>query len=409
MIPIASTSAPDDDPTLRLRSARPFSSRRFAVALALAAVLVGCGDADSGVDDGASSPPPAPTVGVLRPVERTVAEWEEVTGRLAAVDTVEVRARVSGFVEEVLFAEGSEVAEGQVLVTLDPRTFRADLQSLLARRDAAEVALDLARSEAERIEPLVERRAVSAEEADQRRRRVDTAEAALAEAEADLASARLDLEFAEVRAPIAGRIGRARVERGNLVTGGTGASTVLTTIVTVDPIELYFTPDEGVARRLLELQRGGETVPVEMQVGEETGFPRNGTLDFLDNRIDEETGSLLARAVFANGEGDLVPGMFARARFRIAEPRMSLLVPEVALGLDQTQRILLVVGDDDTVERRVVETGPLQGDQRVVRSGLSASDRVIVEGLQSARPGARVVPELLAAHAGAAAPSGSTP
>jgi len=360
--------------------------------LALTALLVGttgCGETASAVPQ----TPPPPQVGVLNPVERTVPVWETFTGRLEAVDRVEVRARVTGYLERVHFEEGALVRAGDLLCSLDPRTFTAERDAVRARVEEAKARLDLARSEAERVEGLIQSRAVSREELDQRRRQVDTAQATLAAAQADLDSAELALEFTRVVAPVSGRVGRALITEGNVVTGGTGNATVLTTIVSLDPIYFRFPVDEPTALKLRRRVDGSAgPIPVELQLvdGEE---PHKGKLDFLDNRIDEETGTLMARAVFDNKHADLVPGAFGRIRLQLEPPQARLLVPERALGLDQTQRVLMVVGDDDTVARRVVTTGTVVDGWQVIVSGIEADERVVVDGLQSARPGAVVTPQ----------------
>lgn len=367
------------------------ASARFALAAVLA-VLVGCSESKS-VRPGA---PPLAEVGVLQPVERVVPEWQVYTGRLEAVDRVDVRARVTGFVERVNFEEGALVARGDLLCTLDPRTFVAERDAARARVEEAEARLGLARSEAERVQGLIASRAVSREELEQRTREVDTAEASLSAARAALQSAELDLEFTRVVAPVAGRVGRELITAGNLVSGGSGSATVLTTILSINPIYFRFPIDEPAALRLRGIvDASDEPVPVELQLTGREDFEHRGRLDFLDNRIDEETGTLMVRAVFDNPGGSLVPGAFGRIRLQLDPPEPRLLVPEKALGVDQTQQILMVLGDGDVVERRVVTTGPLADGWRVIRSGVDRDDRVIVEGLLSARPGSKVSPQPL--------------
>jgi RND family efflux transporter MFP subunit len=294
------------------------------------------------------------------------------------------------------FEEGAMVAKGDLLYTLDPRTFAAERDAARARVTEAEARLQLARSEAERVQGLIASRAVSREELEQRTREVDTAEASLLAARAALESAGLDLEFARVVAPVSGRAGRALVTEGNLVTGGSGNATVLTTIVSMDPIYFRFPIDEPTALRLRRVVDDSKNpIPVELQLTGRDDYEFRGRLDFLDNRIDEETGTLMVRAVFDNPGGGLVPGAFGRVRLQLDPPETRLLVPEKALGVDQTQQILMVVGDGDVVERRVVTTGPLADGWRVIRSGLEPGDRVVVDGLLSARPGSTVSPKAL--------------
>lgn len=410
MIPDRLRSAIPSISRPRRRAGRsvPRSPLGLGVAVAMLLAFAACGGDSAGgsPEGGPGGPGGPPAVGVTRPVTRTIPEWDEYTGRLAAVDSVEVRARVTGFVDRVHFREGALVDRGDLLFTLDPRTFRAGLEEAEAQRQQERVRLELAQSELERIEPLIDLRAVSQEELDQRRQEVESARAALAAAEAEVRTAALDVEFARVVAPVAGRVGRARVTEGNLVTGGTGAATVLTTIVSLDPVQLYFTPDERTALTYLRRQRRAtDGVPVEMRLGDETGFPHIGRLDFLDNQIDDETGTLLVRAVFDNPDGDLLPGLFGRVRLQAGPPVPRLLIPEAAISLDQTQEYVLVVGGDGTVERRVITTGRTADGMRVVLSGLEGDEQVVVEGLQRALPGTQVTAQ--PAGAGGAGGDGS--
>lgn len=385
--------------------------RRPAAALAAGLVVffvlalgaVGCGGETSAQAPAAQ----APSVGVATPLERTVTEWDGYTGRLSAVETVQVRPRVSGYVEEVHFREGSLVRQGDLLFTLDPRSFRATVAERRAAVRQAEVRLELAQTELARVEDLIEMRAVSQEEVDRRRREIETAQAALESARAEATGASLDLEFTRVVAPVSGRVGRAEITEGNLVTGGSGSASVLTSIVSVDPIYLYFTPDEAAALAYLRRQRRSEGgVPVEMELADETDFPHRGRLDFVDNRIDEETGTLLVRAVFDNPDGDLLPGLFARARLQAGPPSSALLVPARAIAQDQTREVVMVVGEGDVVERRAVTTGPTLDGMTVIREGLAGGERVVVEGLQRAQPGSTVNPEPMAVPGPEAAATG---
>lgn len=376
------------------------------VAAAFAVALAGCRSEES--PSRAAAPPPV--VGVAAPVERTVAEWDEHTGRLAAVNTVKVRPRVSGYVERVHFDEGSMVRAGDLLFTLDPRTFRADLKEVEADAAEARARLELAQSENARVADLAGSRAVSQEEVDRRQREVESAAAALASAEAEVAAAALDLEFTRVTAPISGRVSRIEVTEGNLVSGGSDTATVLTSIVSLDPIYLYFTPDEKTALSYLRRQRSADAdgIPVEMEIAGESGFPHQGRLDFVDNRIDEKTGTLLVRAVFDNPEGTLLPGLFARVRLQARPPAPALLVPEEAVVLDQTWEVVLVVGPGNVVERRRVTTGATLDGMTVIREGLGRDDSVIVEGIQQARPDTEVTPDpVTRAEAEPEAPDGA--
>ncbi len=363
----------------------------FAAGLALAISLTACGQGE--VSQGAAEPP---LVTVALPVQRTITEWNEHSGRLAAVETAQVRPRVTGFVDRIHFTEGSLVTQGQRLVSLDHRTFKADLAAAEAEVEQARVQLELAKGELGRVEALIGSRAVSQEEVERRQRQVQTVEAEVAAAEAEMATIRLDLEFTQVTAPISGRVGRAEVTAGNLVTGGSGTSTVLTSIVSLDPIYVYFTPDEHSALDYLRRQRaaGEDKVTVEMAVEGDEGFPHIGYLDFIDNQLDAATGTLLVRALFDNPDGLLLPGLFARLRLPAGPASQVLLVPEAAIILDQTWEILMLVDTDNVVQRRRVETGSTVDGMTVIRNGLAAGERVVVEGTQRARPGSLVTPEL---------------
>lgn len=362
----------------------------LSLLLASPLVFVGCHGSSEATAGGPAGPP---EVGVAAPIVRQVTDHAEFTGRLSAVETVAVRARVGGFIDRIHFEEGELVEAGDLLVSLDARPFQADLSQRHAERAEAEVRLALAESEAARVEPLVDRRAVSIEEVEQRRRAVETARAELAAATARFDRARLDLEFTRVLAPVAGRVGRALVTRGNLIGGGGGDSTVLTTLVSLDPMYFYFTPDERTAQRLLEQAPGRELSVVLRLEGE--GSTLEGRVDFFDNQVDPSTGTLQVRAVFPNPAGSLRPGMFGRLEAQLGESRPAILVPDAAVGRDQTQKILYVIDDDEIAQRQVVTIGRLVDGWRVIESGLSADDRVVVEGLLRVRPGSAVAPRLV--------------
>ncbi len=368
------------------RTVPPILSLLFASPL----VFVGCHGSSEATAGGPAGPP---EVGVAAPIVRQVTDHAEFTGRLSAVETVAVRARVGGFIDRIHFEEGELVEAGDLLVSLDARPFQADLSQRDAERAEAEVRLALAESEAARVEPLVDRRAVSIEEVEQRRRAVETARAELAAATARFDRARLDLEFTRVLAPVAGRVGRALVTRGNLIGGGGGDSTVLTTLVSLDPMYFYFTPDERTAQRLLKQAPGRELSVVLRLEGE--GSTLEGRVDFFDNQVDPSTGTLQVRAVFPNPAGSLRPGMFGRLEAQLGESRPAILVPDAAVGRDQTQKILYVIDDDEIAQRQVVTIGRLVDGWRVIESGLSADDRVVVEGLLRVRPGSAVAPRLV--------------
>lgn len=341
--------------------------------------------------------PPPPPVTVARPVQREVIEWDDYTGHLEAKETVEVRARVSGFIEKAEFDEGSMVKAGQLLFVIDPRPFEAELAKAQAQLRSAQAQRDFAVNEFKRIEGLRPTGGASELELENARQRMLEAEAAVAAAQAQVQAVQLDVEFTRVTAPITGRISRKYITPGNLINGGAGQATLLTTITSIDPIYAYMDVDEQSVlkyqRLALEKKRDSARdmrIPIFMGLSNEPGFPHEGVIDFVDNRIDPDTGTLRARGVFTNSTGYLTPGMFARLRIPGSGRYMTLLVPDLAIGTDQDQRFVLVVNDQGIVERRVVKFGALFGRFRAVEEGITASDRIIINGLQRARPGAPV-------------------
>lgn len=390
--------------------------RRHLVAAGLgAAALLACGCGPSPQ----STPPPPPKVGVVAPVQRDVVEWDEYTARLEAVDAVEVRARVSGYLEAVRFTDGATVRKGDVLFVIDPRPYTAALRRAEAELALAKARGDLADKRRERAVKLVAEHAISQEEADTRAAEARQAEASVDAAAATLETARLDVEFTAVRAPVSGRVGRKLVTEGNLVNGGSVQGTLLTTIVSLDPIYVYFEADERSHLKYVRLAQQGKRPssrevhnPVQIGFADEEGFPHRGVMDFVDNRLDRDTGTITARALLPNPDLALTPGLFARLRVIGSGEYRALLIPDEAVGSDQSQKFVYVVAPDNTAEYRTVEIGPLIDGLRVVRSGLTADDRIVVSGTQRVRPGALVDPEERplppAAHApatGAATPS----
>jgi len=346
-----------------------------------------------------TDPPPPPAVTVSLPLEREVIEWDEYTGRLDPVDSVDVRARVSGLIESAPFKEGSTVKKGDVLFIIDVRPFKADLDSKIADVAKAEAQLLLASSDFKRFEEAVKTSAVSQKDYDSAKSALDRAKADLAAAKAAEDASRLNVEWCRVTSPIDGRISNKRVTEGNLVNGGAGQATLLTTVVSLDPIYCYVTVDEASVLKYAELAREGKRVsaryaqiPCFMAVATETGFPHEGVVDFVDNRIDPNTGTVRARGVFPNSDFFLQPGMFARVRVPGSGRYNAVLVPDVAIGADQNRRFVLVVNADNVVEMHPVKLGALFGELRSIESGIKPDDRVIVNGLQRARPGTKVNP-----------------
>lgn len=364
------------------------------------------------------TPPPAavppPKVTVATPVARNIVEWDEYTGRLEAIDSVEVRARVSGYLEAVKFTDGAMVKEGDVLFIIDPRPYAAELRRAEAELALAKARLELAQSRYERASRLVARNAISQEEADTRAAEARQAEASVEAAQAALDAARLNVEYTQVRAPVSGRVSRKLVTEGNLVNGGSGTQgTLLTTIVSLDPIYVYFEADERSYLKYVRLAQEGKRPssrstrnPVQIAFADEEGFPHEGYVDFVDNRLDEQTGTIAARAVLANPDLLLSPGLFARVRLVGSAPYDALLIPDEAVGTDQARKFVYVVDDQNIARDRRVILGPMIDGLRVVREGLSGTDRIIVAGMQRAKPDAPVDPQV-ATPARPASPSGT--
>lgn len=348
-----------------------------------------------------AGPPPPPAVGVEPVATVKLVEHAELTGRLGAVEVVEVRPRISGHIEAVLFEAGEIVEQDQVLFRIDARWNKAEVERRQADLAAAQTRLAIAEKEGERASKLIGSRAISAEESESRASRVLEARADEASRRAELTAAQLDLEYTEIKAPIRGRISRALVTEGNYVSGVPGTNTVLATIVSVDPVYFYADLDESSYLRFeayaRRAQEANHPIEVELGLSDETGYPRVGTLESLDNRLDPASGTILLRATFPNADGRLVPGLFARARVPLGEPRDRLVVDDRAVGTDQNQKFVLVVGEGDVAEYRRVVLGPVYDGRRVVDEGLKAGERVIVTGLQKTRPGMPVKPEPLAA------------
>ena len=339
--------------------------------------------------------PPPPKVKVTQPVVRDTMEWDEFTARLDAVDSVEVRPRVSGYLQAVHFQDGALVKKGELLFTIDPRPYDAVLRRALAELALATSRLALAQKNAARAADLLKSHAISQEEADIRDSNRRQAEASVEEAQAAVEAARLDVEFTRVAAPVAGRIGRKLVTEGNLISGGAGTqSTLLTTIVSLDPIYAYFEADEGSVLKYNRLARTGQRPssrehknPVHVGLADEEGFPHDGVMDFVDNQIDRGTGTVVARAVLPNPDLSLLPGLFARLQLPGSGTYRAILIPDEAVGSDQSQKFVYVIDAESKAQYRTVKLGPLIDGLRVVREGLGPDDRVVVGGLQRVRPG----------------------
>ncbi|MEM1034039.1 MAG: efflux RND transporter periplasmic adaptor subunit [Myxococcota bacterium] len=386
-------------PPLR-RRLLPRATAALAVGVALTAAAFGLRPAESRADVSPAAPPPSP-VTVAHPEARTLVEYDDYLGRFVASERVEVRARVSGYLASKHFTDGQIVEKGDLLFRIDPRPLAADLSAARAGLRRAEAALEDARRQAKRGVRLLEQSALSVEETDRRRRGAKVAGALRAEARARVRRAQLELSFTEVRAPITGRVGDAPIDPGNLVEGGSDTASLLTTIVAVDPIELEFAVSESDYLRYVRRGQQGaaaglgeEDNAVTVRLVDEERFAWTGALSFVDNVVDPRSGTMRARATFANPDGLLVPGLFGRVRLPGTAPHDVILVDDAAVQSDQGDKFVWVVDERDEVARRGVTLGPLADGQRIVRDGLAPSDRVVVDGLMRLRAGATVAPTL---------------
>lgn len=365
----------------------------------LGGLAAGCGPAQQASAQ-ASAPPPAVTV--ARPLARDIVDWDDYVGRFEAVEQVEVRPRVSGYLRSVNFRDGEVVRQGQLLFAIDARPFEAALAQARAEVARRRTALTLARSELARSKALIDDQAVSREEYDARAAAVGTASADLAAAEAAVRARALDVEFAHIRAPITGRASDSRVDRGNLVVGGVGGeATLLTTIVSLDPIRFAFDASEAVYLKYQRQNRDGTRVssrfvpnPVEIRLSDEPGYSIRGRMDFTDNAVDVGSGTIRGRALVRNPDHFLTPGMFGRLRLLGSGRYTALLLPDEAIVTDQTRKVVMTVAPKGAVVPKVIELGPLLDGLRIVRTGLAPDDRVIIAGLQRARPGQQVTARL---------------
>ncbi len=379
--------------------------RGAGLALVLATALSACSEKPPQQPAAA-----APPVTVAQPVKRTVTDWDEFTGRFEAIEEVQVRARVGGYVTSVEFRDGAIVKTGDLLYVIDFRPFEAVAEQANGQLSDARAKVELAKRELDRALTLTLNQTVTEATVDQRRQSLQAAHAAEMQAEGTLKAAQLNIEFTHVLAPITGRVSRHLVTPGNLVQGSdNGATTLLTTIVSLDPIYIYFDVDEATYLKNNKLWFEGKRPssrdtpnPVEVALTGETKPSHEGQMDFLDNRLDVSTGTLRSRAVIPNKDLSILPGQFGRVRLIGSSPYEALLIPDTAIATDQSRKIVFVVKDDDTVEAKPVVLGPLDDGLRVIREGLKAEDRVIVDGIQRARVGAKVSP-----HAATPANGGS--
>lgn len=361
---------------------------RFATSVSMLAALTLINGCSNGAGQTASAQQPPPPAVTVAPVsQKEIVEWREFTGHTAPVDSVEIRPRVSGYIQEVKFQSGQLVKKGDVLFVIDPRWNQAVY-------DQRKAEFDQASREYDRTPQLLANKAISTEEADARK-------AAYEEAKALLDSARLDLDYTQVRAPIDGRVSRALMTEGNYVSGVAGSASLLTTLVSVDPVYVYADVDEASLltfnQLVAEKKLGGEAdgkIPVELQLEDESEFSHKGSIESFDNQVNPDTGSILLRAVFSNDDGRIVPGLFARIRIPLSERHEALMVNESAIGTDQADKFVLTLSPTNTVVYRPVKLGALIDGQRVVTEGLALGDKVVVNGMARVRPGMAVSPQM---------------
>ncbi len=365
----------------------------IAIASAFAATLA----TDAQAQQGASAPP----VTVAKPVVKEVIEWDEYTGRFEAVERVEIRARVSGYLDSVHFRDGEVVEKGALLYVIDPRPFEAAVVQAEAEIERANAELQFAAKELERGEQLLGNRTISRAQVDTRRSARNVAAAELKAARGAMQLAQLELEFTQIKAPITGRVSSTRVDVGNLVSGGTTQSTLLTTVVSMDPIYFVFDASEADFLKYARLNQAGSRAssrdannPAYVRLMDETEWTRRGAMDFVDNELGAGSGTIRGRAVFDNPSGIITPGLFGRMRLLGSGEYTATLVPDEVILSDQSRKIVMTVDDEGTVVPKFVTLGPIIDGLRVIRNGLTGEDRVIVNGIQRARPGGKVTPEL---------------
>ncbi len=374
---------------------RVTGSMRFgATLLACLLVLSACGEEPGQAN--AVLPPP-PTVLVAKPLVQEIVDWDSYTGRFEAIDEVEVRSRVSGYLQSIDFSDGQIVEAGDLLFVIDQRPFLIAVERAAANVKEAEATLSLARTELQRARQLLDRGNISQSTYDTRIQERAAAEASIAVAKAELDAANLDLTYTQIETPISGRISRRLVSEGNLVQSD---ETLLTTILSTSPIYFYFEANEAALLRYTRLDAEGRRPssrnaanPVQVQLSDEDGYPHNGKMDFVENRVDSASGTITGRAVFDNQDGLFTPGLFGRLRLLGSAPYQAILVPDAAIGTDQSYKFVYVMGEDNVPAYRRVVLGERRGDLRVILEGLTGDEQIIIEGLLRVRPGSPVTPK----------------
>lgn len=370
----------------------------FAAFFCGTAFLLSACDQNTATQAKAPAPPP---VTVAKPIVKDVVEWDEFVGRFDALESVQVRARVSGYLQSVHFKDGALVKKGDLLFVIDPRPFKAAVDDAAAAVTRAESMVEFSAAELKRAESLVRTSAVPERQVDERRQQNTTAKADVERAKAQLVRARLDLEFTEIRSPIDGRISRKLISEGNLVVGGADQATLLTNIVGLDPIYFYFDVDERTYIGYIRMGQSGERPssrdvanPVEVALSDEKTFTQKGKMDFVDNRLDAATGTMRGRAVFENKDLYLTPGLFGRLRLPGTGTYRGVLIPDEAIASDQDRRVVYVVAEDGTVSARPVRLAQQIDGYRVVREGLKGDETIVVNGIMRVRQGAKVTPTM---------------
>jgi RND family efflux transporter MFP subunit len=361
--------------------------------LLLALLVTGCQQA--------ATPPPAPPppqVSVGHPLAKEIVDYDEFTARLDAINSVEIRARVTGYLQKVNFKDGAEVKAGDLLFVIDPRPYQAELDSAQASLDRAKTQFELATNDNKRALELFQSKAISAEELDTRSKNLGVADSAVKIEAAAVETAKLNLDYTNITAPIDGRVGRALVREGNLVNATGSEATLLTTLVSVDPVYAYVDVDQATVVKYQHLDKDGlrlsdGKITCDLAVGSETTFTHHGAVDFVNNQIDSKTGTLNVRGIFQNPDRVLIPGMFGRVRVIASAKYTAMLIPDYAIGTDQDKKIVYVVKPDNTVESREVVPAQLVDGLRVIKSGLDTNDNVVLDRLQIVRPGAPVTPK----------------
>jgi membrane fusion protein, multidrug efflux system len=368
---------------------RPIVAALAAGGIAL--TLAGCDNATGKTADAAAPAAGGPPISAAVVIEKPIAQTQEFSGRLEAIDRVEIRSRVSGFITAVNFKPGGEVKKGDVLFVIDPRPYQAEADRAQAAANSARAKAELARLELTRAEKLLADKAIAQREFDERASAQKELDASARAAQAQSEAAKLNLSYTRVTSPIDGRVSKAEITLGNLV----DASAVLTSVVSLDKIYASFDGDEDTYLRVGAPSHKGQAVVVKVGLANEEGFPHEGKLEFVDNQLDARTGSVRMRAAFENRDGTLVPGLFARVQLGAAESRKAVLINERAVGTDQSRKFVFVVGADGKAEYRPVTLGPVVDGLRVVRSGVKPGEKIVVNGLQRVRPGAPVAPQIV--------------